>query len=31
MLVGSCGMQIILRTSSGVFFFKLGLWFEGLF
>ena len=31
MLVGSCGGHIILRTSSEVFIFNLGLHFEGLF
>ena len=29
--MGSCGGQIILRTSSDVFIFNLGLCFEGLF
>jgi hypothetical protein len=30
-LVGSCGGQIVLRTSSDVFIFNLGLHSEGLF
>ena len=30
-LVGSCNRQIILRTSSDVFIFNLGLHFDGLF